>query len=197
VTEAYATAYPLQWPHGRPRTAIGRREYSRFKTTFAKSRDALLLELFRLGARQNILSTNIELRLDGIPYANRRTPDDPGVAVYFEYKGQRMCFACDKYRKIEDNIHAITLTIGALRGIKRWGTGDMMERAFTGFTALPNQSAEHWRDILGVTGIDNLDEIREKYVRLRGLHHPDKGGDSAMFDKIQKAWEQAQQELNA
>ena len=59
-----------------------------------------------------------------------------------------MCFACDKWRDVYDNIYAIGKTIEALRGIERWGTGDMVEQAFTGFVALPSPKSP-W-EILGV-----------------------------------------------
>ena len=190
-------AFPLCWPAHRRRTSY--RQYGRFKTAFAKARDHIIAEIQRLGGRQAIISTNIELRRDGLPYATFKTPDDPGVAVYFSYKGKQMCFACDRYRNVEDNMHAISLTISALRGIARWGTGDMMESAFSGFTALPSpeQSAGWWRKVLGVDHTSRREEIEASYRRLRSQHHPDKGGDGAKFDEVQRAWEQAQQSLGA
>jgi hypothetical protein len=72
----------------------------------------------------------VQLRQDGLPYANRRAPSDTGAAVYFSYKGRQMCFACDKWQDVYDNIYAISKTIEALRGIERWGAGDMVEQAF-------------------------------------------------------------------
>lgn len=140
------TAFPLCWPAGKPRTRGQVR--SRFDTSFTRARTNLTEELDRLGARNCILSTNIELRLDGLPYANRAQPVDRGAAIYFDYKGKAMAFCCDRWDKIECNIHAIALTIGALRGISRWGSGDMMESAFTGFTALAAPVSASWRDVL-------------------------------------------------
>jgi hypothetical protein len=49
-----------------------------------------------------------------------------------------MCFACDRWDSVADNVQAIRKTIEALRGIERWGTGDMVQRAFAGFVALPS-----------------------------------------------------------
>lgn len=80
------TAYPLSWPLGKPRT--GYRTAASFKTSLADARDGLLLELARMSANEVVLSTNMELRRDGLPYAQRRQPLDPGVAVYFPWKGQ-------------------------------------------------------------------------------------------------------------
>lgn len=181
-----ATAYPLQWPSDWPRTR--HRERSRFDTTFAKARDGLADELERMGARHVVLSTNIELRLDGQPYANRAQPGDPGVAVYFEYKKQPRTFACDRWDRIEDNIQAIRKTIEALRGIERWGASDMMERAFTGFTALPDQTHGAWWAVLGVDRDASPALVESMYRQKRSKTHPDKGGDEAEFDRVQKAW---------
>jgi hypothetical protein len=104
------------------------------------------------------------LRRDGLPLANHRTPSDLGVAVYFTYRGRQMCLACDQWDKIQDNIHAIRKTIEAFRGIPRWGTGDMMERAFTGFEELPapgQQAKRPWWQVLGVNQNASPQAIKE------------------------------------
>ena len=83
-------AFPLYWPEGWPRTSTWQRQNdTKFKgVTFGRARDDLLAEIKRLGGAQVILSTNVALRLDGLPYADRRNPEDPGVAVYFKRKGK-------------------------------------------------------------------------------------------------------------
>jgi hypothetical protein len=187
-------AYPLQWPAGRKRTESWRREASNFKVTIGTARDELFAEIGRLGARSIVLSTNIPLRLDGKPYANTPRLEDPGVAAYFEHKGRAMCFACDRWLKVEDNMRAVAKTIDALRGIARWGTGDMLEAAFTGFTALPAPSAARdWWQVLGVARDAPLDERRAAFRRLASEHHPDKGGDPARMAEINDAWAKAQE----
>ena len=96
-------------------------------------------------------------------------------------------FACDRYRKIEHNIRAIGKTIEALRGIERWGASDMLERAFTGFEALPQLPDESWWEVLGLQE-DSAWEVIEKKVReLRWSNHPDRGGDEYQFKKVDKA----------
>ena len=194
------TAYPLTWPDGRPRMPDYKRTWSRFKTSFASARDECLSEISLLGGRDVIISSNLPLRQDGLPLANARPMrGDPAVAVYFTYKKRPMCFACDRWAKVEDNMHAIALTIGALRGVARWGTGDMMEAAFTGFTALPapGQTARGWREVLGLDPRLAATEsvVTEAYRRMRSAHHPDKNGSAVMFDAVQKAYEQARAEL--
>jgi hypothetical protein len=49
----------------------------------------LINEIRRLGGDNAILSTNIKLRVDGLPYSNQAQPNDTGAAVYFNLKGNR------------------------------------------------------------------------------------------------------------
>lgn len=107
MTETPTEAFPLTWPQGRARTKF--RESAVFKASFAKTRDEIVNEVRLLGATGLILSTNIPLRRDGLPYAGTAQPEDPGVAVYFTYKKRQMCFACDRWRKVEDNMRAVVL----------------------------------------------------------------------------------------
>lgn len=191
-------AYPLQWPHGRARTESCRREQAKFDVTLGRARDNIIREVNLLtGGRcgpdpQLVLSTNLALRRDGLPLASQRTPDDPGVAVYFLYKKRSMSFACDRWTKVEHNMQAIAKTIEALRGIARWGTGDMLEAAFTGFAALPAPGAKReWWEVLGVQSGASLEEIKAAYRRLASLNHPDRGGDPARMTEINRAFEEA------
>lgn len=190
-------SYPLYWPEGRLRTSSHRRKDSKFKPNFAQCRDDLMQEIKRLGGRKQILSTNIPLRLDGLPYANTREPDDPGVAVYFDYKGKPMCFACDQYRKTRENIRAISLTIKSIRAIERYGSSDMMERAFRGFTAIPETTGEPWRSVFGFSATESISEdiLDSKFRELAHIHHPDKGGTSEGFQRILNARNDARRAL--
>jgi hypothetical protein len=155
-------AYPLAWPVARPRTRPERRTWSNFKTLFGRARDNCLGQIRTLGGTEIIISTNLALRQDGLPMGGQAQPRDPGVAVYFNYRKKQMCFACDRWAKVDDNMHAIALTIEALRGISRWGTGDMMEAAFTGFAALPAPVAggKPWRQVLDVGDFPKVETSR-------------------------------------
>lgn len=196
-------AYPLCWPVGRKRTDRWSRERARFETSFARARDEIVRQVRMLVGRfaadkDLIISTNIALRRDGLPLASQRQPEDPGVAIYFTYKKRAMCFACDRWIKVEDNMQAIAKTIDALRGVARWGTGDMMEAAFTGFAALPSSvSVKGWREIFGYRpdARPSSDELTATYRNVRSQYHPDKGGDASKFHAVQTAYDQAKQEL--
>jgi len=151
-------------------------------------------ELGRLGAKNIVLSTNIKVRRDGLPYASQRPPEDPAVAVYFTYKGTQRAFCCDLWLSVGDNIQSIAKTIEALRGIERWGSSDMMDRAFTGFDALPAPSlGPPWREVLGLSE-DETDprRIMDAYQVSRMKAHPDKGGSNEAFHRVEQAYKDAQ-----
>jgi hypothetical protein len=134
-----------------------------------------------MGGSSLIISTNIELRRDGLPYAGRREPTDKGVAVYFEYRKRPMCFACDRWDRIGDNIYAVAKTIEALRGIERWGSGSMVEQAFTGFVALPAPKSP-W-EVIGVPPGASIDEIEVAFrAKAKKLHSDLGGNDPAMAE---------------
>jgi hypothetical protein len=182
------TRHPLAWPAGRPRTPAHRRDRPKFTAgSFAGVRDGLLAELRRLGARGVVLSTNVELRRDGLPYADRRNPEDPGVAVYFSRKGRDLALCCDRWTKVEDNMRAIADAVEAIRLIERRGTGEMVDAAFSGFAALPPAGGlahpagpENWWDVLGVFASTPTDEVVDKYRSLAKHFHPDRNpGDAA------------------
>jgi DnaJ-domain-containing protein 1 len=160
-------------------------EYSRFDTTLGKAIKAVQTEVARLGGRDLVISSNLPLRRDGMPYANASQPADKGVAVYFNYKKAPMCFACDRWNRIEDNMWAIAKTIDALRGIERWGSGEMVQQAFTGFAALPAPE-QPWQ-VLGVAHDATKFQIDEAYRRLASEHHPDRGGDQDTMARINRA----------
>ena len=134
-----ADAYPLTWPTGWNRSKLAKS--SSFKSPMAKTLSLLRDELKRMGASGVVVSTNVPLKADGTIRLDRE-PLDPGVAVYFTRDEKQMVLACDQYDSLRDNLLAIAKTIEAMRGIQRWGAGEMMERAFSGFKALPAVAGE-------------------------------------------------------
>lgn len=193
------TAHPLQWPPGWRRTEPYKRKQSRFgqKTsrvygyglgpvTMTKARGMLIDELNRLGAKNIVISTNLELRLDGLPKANRKPPEDVGVAVYFTKDGSQMCFPCDKWDRIEDNMYAIAKTIDALRGIERWGAKETVTASFRGFEQIPNDikpRSFYFKDC------ETKEEIKTRFQKLVKAMHPDQGGDEEEFRDMIEQYE--------
>lgn len=187
-----AEAFPLHWPEGWPRTKSPQR--SRFDVTLADARDELFAEIARMGGSYPVLSTNLELRQDGLPRASQRDPADAGVAVYFMRKGKQMVFACDRWDRTKDNMRAIQKTIEAMRGIDRWGASDMLERAFSAFVALPSSSAKKsWRETLGFPPnvTPTRDGIDTAYRTKAKRAHPDVGGSDAAMAELTAAREEA------
>ena len=158
-------------------------------------RDQLLDEIFRLQGRDIILSTNIPVRNDGLPYATWKEPEDSGVAVYFDYGKKKMCFACDQYYYVRQNIRGIGKTIEALRGIERWGASDMMEKAFLGFIQIEDKTRP-WTDVLGLTPLATNLDVEASFKKLAKKYHPDAGGTSEQFQELARAREIANKEVS-
>ena len=152
-------ASPLSWPTGKLRARNCHR--SRFDVSFDTARDFLLHEIRLFGGKLPVLSSNVSLRFDGLHYATDRQPDGRGVAIYFTLMCQQMCFCCDRWNTFADNIQAVRKTIEALRGIERWGTGDMVEEAFTGFLALPAPPTS-W-EVVGLKPGASREEIKAAF----------------------------------
>jgi DnaJ-domain-containing protein 1 len=126
-------------------------------------------------------------------------PEDPGVAVYFRLNGEQQCIPCDKWSSVPDNLHAIELTISALRGLERWGAKEMVNAAFRGFKALPEtiimgeHTARAWWEVLQVSQNADWEVIEAAYKRLLHKVHPDKGGSDFAFQELQNAFKQAKE----
>jgi hypothetical protein len=193
-------AFPLRWPPGQPRTLKPRR--ASFKITAGDARKDLLYELYKLGARGVVLSTNVPLRRDGLPYADG-DPADAGVAVYFELPDDRGVMveheiACDAWDRVKDNMRAIGLTVQAIRGVERWGSTSLMRRVFSAFRMLPaaGNGARPWREVLHAShpGL-SLADVKGIYRRLAAEIHPDRGGAHEQMAELNAAMVAAEREL--
>lgn len=184
------TNYPLAWPYGWERVTPSSRKRSQFgHHSIISSARSLENEIRLMRGRSMIISTNLRVRNDGLPYSNQRMPDDPGVAVYFDWKNKPIVFACDKYRTVEDNLWAIVKHIEALRGQERWGVGSL-DQAFAGYAALPDPNERKWWEVLGIQPTASGEEIDRAHIRLAKQYHPDmQGGNQDMFIQVQKAYE--------
>jgi hypothetical protein len=217
------SAYPLQWPVGWRRTddyartrarfgKAGRQERSGDQTRWISSRDLtiaegtgrVLLELQRMGVQRDdlVLSTNLRLRLDGMPASGQAEPRDPGVAVYWTdgAADKPRVMAIDIYDRVADNLAAVAATLEAMRAIERHGGAAILERAFTGFTALPAPIVagmkRPWRDVLGAMDARvTADWIQARYRMLASQYHPDRGGDPAKMAELNTARDEALKDL--
>lgn len=153
---------------------------------------------FRVPKDSIIISTNVPIRKDGLPYSNFRKVEDTGVAVYFTLDGNPYCLPCDKWDRVEDNVAAIAAHISAMRGIERWGVGTSHD-VYTGFKALPNVGETTMEDcwsVLGITPTDKVDAITKQYKILSKSCHPDSGGTREQWDRLQSAYQHAIKSVN-
>lgn len=181
--------YPLSWPSAKPRTPDYRRTPAAFRDAKRKvgmvtATNRLQVELDAIGATGVILSTNVELRLDGRPRGNEANLFDPGAALYFTLKGREIALACDKWDRVADNIVAIAKHIEALRGQDRWGVGTI-EQAFAGYEALP--APEQWWQVLDIPAEASPERIQQRYRELARRAHPDTGGSEAAMARLNAA----------
>lgn len=197
---------PLQWPAGWPRTEEPRDSlFGKMKSegdSNWKSKRRLTIEdatLFlsreiRLLTKSDdfILSTNLKYRDDGLPYSKQRQPEDQGAAVYFIYNKKETALACDTFNRIADNIYAIGKTIERLRGMERDGCSELMNKAFTGFQALPEKgSGKPWWEYFGLPINATEDDLKTRYRAMCMELHPDKGVPREKWDELQEMNKQA------
>ena len=160
-----------------------------------RARDQLLRELELLGARDVVISSNVALRRDGLPYADQRRIEDPGVAVYFTLRKRPMAMARDAFVSVAGNLRSLTLAIEAMRQLERHGGGTMMERAFTGFAAIaPPDWKKPWREVFGVEPGWRGD-ITALFREKAKHRHPDTGGSDTLMAELNVAYEEARREL--
>lgn len=189
-------AFPLHWPAGWRRTPA----HDRIRSMFRSSRRELsvmdgvgrvIFELTTMGVAQEdvVISTNIPLRLDGLPKSNTADPLDVGAAVYWRYYDETQCLAIDLYHRVADNLAAIASTLNDLRSIERHGGAIILNRVYQGLTALP--APESWWQVLGLKGPDASEaDIRRAHRALISEHHPDTGGDNDMAARVNRARDQ-------
>ncbi len=207
-------SFPLSWPPAWPRTAAQKRQASPFfsqirrpsstpgQTYTSRSKRSMAdvvtdlyheLRLIGVGDYNVVVSTNVELRLDGTPYSNRKPPEDPGAAVYFKLKNKPCVLACDKWNRTEDNLCAIAKHIEALRGQERWGVGSV-EQAFAGYTALPpagSSPGTSWWNLLGCAHDAPFAVVKAAFREAAFKAHPDHGGSHDAIVAVNAAWDQA------
>lgn len=211
-------AFPLQWPagwrrcepHQRERAKFGKsvpqyrtkylngvaagteRSYDRRESlSIADATTRVLEELQRMGIRDDdiVISSNLRLRLDGLPASAQSAPKDPGVAVYWRAGNGTRCMGIDRYDRVQDNLAAIAATLDAMRAIERHGGATILDRAFAGFVALPAPTA--WWQVLELKDHHaTRAQISDAHRRLAMRHHPDRGGDAERMADINAARDQ-------
>lgn len=191
------TAYPLSWPFGRPRRRSGWRN-GNFRSggkwlTVSTATARVLDEVRKLGGNSVIISSNVQLRRDGLPYSGQKEPDDRGVCVYFRMDGQPYAMACDLYTTVADNLAAVAAHIEATRAITRHGVASAAE-TLQAFHALPAPGGRHWSTVLNLPRDAKPDDVKAAHRRLLIDNHPDRGGNESAMAEINAARDAALKE---
>jgi hypothetical protein len=178
--------------------ALGRQN-AHFKTPYKKTLDKLEYELGRLDARDIRIEAGYErsqISNDGWPRGGMR-PSHPGVVLYFETKDGAMCFPCGTYGRLEDNLHAIALTLENLRAVDRYGV-TLGHEQYRGFLALPPAAstsdawtidrAAEWLNLQSgrVGTLHSEITYRAAYRDVAARLHPDAGGSPDQWQVLQK-----------
>jgi len=198
------TACPLCWPLGWERTK--NRRSSAYKISTDKAVEELLGSIRNMGGRDIILSSNVPVRRDGTMYrgdhSDQRIPD-PGVAVYWSQPHPKTralepkVIPCDHWYTVRENVRALGMAVDCMRGLARCGAGQIQDRAFSGFSALPERAGEDCWTILGVRRGASRDQCTERLRELTRTSHPDRGGDRQAFSRITEAYHQCLAEAAA
>ncbi len=176
----------LCWPENKPRSA--QRGGSPFKNREVQSEQrGVEEELGRWGIRQFIISRNNQRIYSG----------DPAAAAWWrDQKGEIRVLACDKYVKLADNMHAIRLTLEAMRALERWGAYTA-EQAAEGarLLALPPPAVavpdRPWHEVLGCAAAAPLVVAEAAYRVLAKIA----GEGSPRLIELNAAIEAARREL--
>jgi hypothetical protein len=152
-------------------------------------------EVRLLGATDIIVSSNVPVRPDGLLYADNKRLDDPGIAVYFNFKKKPLVMARDAFISVAGNLRTLGLAIEAFRQLERHGGSFMFEKAFTSFLAIaPPNWRKPWREVFGIKP-DWTGDIAELYRAKARTRHPDAGGNDTLMAELNVAYEEARREL--
>jgi hypothetical protein len=186
-----------EWPGDRTVRRVSSPFSARIGTTVAE----LQREMRQISANNVRLQIDLppeKFRLDGNPRADA-TPRTPGLILTFTTKQGAQSYPCDRYTRWEDNLRAIVLTLEALRKVDRYGVANHGEQ-YRGFLALEAATAmpagftstQDARDYIfsiirrsGWTTVPG--DVALQLRQAKRFTHPDTGGDSAEFDRVNAA----------
>jgi hypothetical protein len=189
------------WPHPVTRN----RRWRPFKASWSQTMALLDRELHHLAGRNVIIAiglTERDIRLDGRPRADAKTPAHPGVELSFDSRYGRLTYPTDVCSHWDDNVRSIALGLEALRAVDRYGVSQKGQQ-YAGWKELPSgigrgvviASTDAAWDILDTAagGLElQGDEARDLewlYRRAAKRTHPDQGGSDEAFLRVRAAYE--------
>lgn len=179
---------------------------SPFSAPTGRTTRLLARELRALDAERVVLEVALSetrIRADGLPRSDAR-PEIPAVRISFDSRWGPLRYETGEYRRWEDNLRGVALSMEALRAVDRYGVSKRGEQ-YRGWRALPMSTGDPRdrvvstddaiRVIHEVVGdrydVDDVEgAFREEAIReaLRATH-PDRGGDHERFILVQRAKE--------
>lgn len=197
-----------------PGTIHRQRQASPFSANLSDTLSTLVKELRALNASAIVLQIAIregDLRLDGLPRANA-IAEHPGIILALQSKHGPLRLAFDGFPKWQHNLRAIAMHLEHLRLASLYGVGNDGEQ-YRGWTALPpppssgpskaqggGDPEEAARYLWAVSGLGFIqDDVRKtlsdaeaarKLIRAaQQKAHPDAGGQTETFRRVQSAAE--------
>ena len=177
-----------------------RRSRRTFRAPWSDTLIILDRELEHLAAENIVCQaafTEADIRLDGLPRSNARTPRHPGVILSFESVHGPLQYSTDTHEFWEHNVRGIALGLEALRAVDRYGitktgqqyTGWRQLTAGSGLTTR-EEALSLIRTLTGDTtlilnGADSLPRV--VYNRALKRAHPDGGGSPDRFAAVRDA----------
>lgn len=188
-------------------TATHKQRRSPFSAPLGSTLSTLRTELASLSARHPILEVAIppeQFRLDGRPRADARAVHAGVVLSLPTTSVGPLRYATDTFDTWQSNLRAIALGLEALRRVDRYGITRRGEQ-YTGFRALPpggipmpagaamdiDTAYTVLADAAGVGSqtvrTSDPGQIRDLYRKASRRVHPDAGGSTAEFQRLQEA----------
>lgn len=185
--------------------ASKRRSRWTFKVPWSQTLTLLDRELRYLRAKNIVLQADFreeDLRLDGLPRANARQPQFPGVKIAFDSIHGPLTYATDVCEFWQHNVRSIALGMEALRAVDRYGISGSAQQ-YTGYLAIearsmgapkpprfatPDAAVAFLRseEVAGIAGAEGL-SLRTLWHHLVKVHHPDTAGESPLWGEILEA----------
>lgn len=140
-----------QWP--RAFTKASARKRSPFRANYNNTLSQVEQEVRHLRGRNVVIQLALQprdIRLDGWPRADARSPQHPGVLLSFDAwippQGlTTLSFCCDNFTDWESNLRAIALTMERLRMVDAYDVVKFGEQ-YTGF--MPEKAAAFPKELL-------------------------------------------------
>jgi hypothetical protein len=164
------------WPY--PETKNRRSRWT-FKVGWQDTLNKLAYEVEWLHGRDILLGAGFDewdLRKDGLPRADARSPNHPGVELSFTTQYGRLVYATDVCEWWQHNVRSIALGLEALRAVDRYGITRKGEQ-YAGWLQLETSapSIDRGRELVREAG-----GIKSALLR----HHPDQGGNPRDFGDV-------------